>query len=171
MAGWYGEERTRIQLSAALLALAAAFLVWFLATVALRSAPVAFGCGLVFVALFLVDVTTLAVGSLRPENMAANPELAAALHDLEMLLMGTAAFPAAGMLLAFGLAPALPRWLRTAALVAAPLYLLRVGTLFTVDGPFAADGALGIYVPVAALAGWILAAGVALSARKSTAST
>ncbi len=96
----------------------------------------AFGCGLVFVALFLVDVTTLAVGSLWPENMAANPELAAALRDLELLLMGTAAFPAAGMLAAFGFASALPRWLR-----------------------------------VAALAGWILVAGVALAAAKSTAGT
>lgn len=168
VAEWYGEERTRIQLSAALFAAATPFLIWFLATVGREAAPVAFGCGLVFVALFLVDVTTLAVGSLRPENMAANPELAIALRDLEWLLMGTAAFPAAAMLLAFAAAAALPRWLRVAAAVAAPLYLLRAGTLFTAEGPFAADGWLGLYVPVAALLAWLLAAAAVLSRRPAT---
>ena len=167
VADWYGEERTRIQLSAALFAATTPLLVWFLAAVARDAVPVAFGCGLVFVALFLVDITTLAVGALRPENMAANPELAATLRDLEWLLMGTAAFPAAAMLAAFALAgDRLPRWLRVLAGVAAPLYLLRVGTLFTVDGVFAADGALGLYVPVAALTGWIFVASVALAARR-----
>jgi hypothetical protein len=132
--------------------------------VARAAAPVAWGCGLVFVTLFLVDVTTLAVGSLRPERLAAEPELASTLRDLEWLLMGTAAFPAAAMLAAFAVS-SFPGWLRALAAVAAPLYLLRVGTLFTTDGVFAADGALGLYVPVGALAGWLLVAGVALSAR------
>jgi hypothetical protein len=53
------------------------------------AAGVAFGCGLVFTALFLVDVTALAVSALRPENMAADPELAVALRDFELLAMGS----------------------------------------------------------------------------------
>jgi hypothetical protein len=174
-AAWYGDERTRIQLSCALFAAAAPFLVWFLATVAALAreagpeaegrGALAYGCGLVFVGLFLVDVTTLGVGSLRPENMTAEPELAVALGDLELLLMGTAAFPAAGMLAAFaalGLRDRAiwPRWVGRLAAAAAALYLLRVGTLFTADGPFAADGALGLYVPVTALAGWIVVASI-----------
>ena len=180
VAAWYGEERTRIQLSAALCAAAVPLLVWFLATVvavareagpdARRAAAVAFGCGLVFLALFTVDVTTLAVGALRPENMAAEPELAAALRDLELLLMGTGAFPASAMLAALALlalreAAVWPRRIGWLAAAAAAVYLLRVGTVFTTEGPFAADGVLGIYVPVAALVGWIFVASADLTRR------
>lgn len=105
------ENRTRIQLGCAILAAWTPLFVWFLATVASlagepgsgarRAAAVAFGCGLVFTALFLVDVTTLAVSALRPENMAADPELAVALRDFEWLAMGSASFVMAGVLAAF----------------------------------------------------------------------
>jgi hypothetical protein len=124
----------------------------------------------IFIALFLADVTTLAVAALRPENMAADPELAVALRDFEFLAMGTAAPVAAAMLAAYAVVvlrdgaiwPQRVGWL---AAVAASAYLLRVGTLFTTDGPFAADGALGLYVPVAALTGWIVIASVVLTLR------
>ena len=36
-------------------------------------------------------------------------------------------------------------------------------TLFTVDGPFAADGLAGLYVPVTALAAWLFLASVTLA--------
>ena len=39
-------------------------------------------------------------------------------------------------------------------------YALRLGTLFTTEGPFAADGVLGLYVPAGALASWIFLASV-----------
>jgi hypothetical protein len=42
--------------------------------------------------------------------------------------------------------------------VAAALYALRAATIFTTDGPFAADGLLGIWVPVAAIVVWVAAA-------------
>jgi hypothetical protein len=48
-------------------------------------------------------------------------------------------------------------------------YALRVGTLFTTTGPFAADGVLGIYVPVGAVASWILVASVVLTRRTNRA--
>jgi hypothetical protein len=171
------ENRARIQLGCAILAAWTPLFVWFLATVASladaapgtrRAAAVAFGCGLVFTALFLVDVTALAVSALRPENMAANPELAVALRDFELLAMGSASFVMAGLMaslavLVLGHGAVWARWLGWLAAVAAVLYLLRAGTLFATEGAFAADGVLGLYVPVVAVAGWVLIASVALA--------
>jgi hypothetical protein len=172
------DNRTRIQVGVALDAASIPFLVWFLATVLSlvsgagqgprRSATTAFGCGLVFIALFGADVTALAVSAMRPENLAADPQLAVALHDFEWLAMGVAAFPASAMLVAFAVLSlrhetAWPRWIGWLALAAAGAYLLRVGTLFTTTGPFAADGLLGLIVPVAAIAGWLAVASLSLT--------
>jgi len=172
------ENRTRIQVACALNAASTPFLVWFLATVSSltraggpgtrRAGTVAYGCGLVFIALFLADVTTLAVSALRPQNMAAAPELATALRDFEWLAMGMAAPLGAAVLASFAVlvlrdGAIWPRWLGRLAVVAALAYALRTGTLFTVDGPFAADGLLGLYVPVTAFAAWIFLAGPVLA--------
>jgi hypothetical protein len=56
-----------------------------------------------------------------------------------------------------------PRWLGWFAAIAAPVYALRAGVLFTTDGPFAADGVLGLWVPVIAFASWIVLASVVLT--------
>ena len=133
-----------------------------------RAGAVAYGCGLIFVTLFLADVTSLAVGALRPDNMAAAPELAAALRDFEFLAMGMAAFAAAAVLAAFAVLvlrdkAIWPQWLGWLAAIAAPAYALRVGTLFTTEGAFAADGALGLWVPVIAFASWTLVASLVLA--------
>jgi hypothetical protein len=172
------ENRTRIQLGCAILAAWTPLFVWFLVTVASlageagpgarRAATVAFGCGLVFIALFLVDVTALAVSALRPDNMAADPELAVALRDFEWLAMGSASFVMAGVMAAFaalvlGHEAVWPRWVGWLAAAAAVLYPLRAGTLLATDGAFAADGLLGLYVPVGAVAGWVLIASVVLA--------
>jgi hypothetical protein len=182
VAASFDENRTRIQVACALNAAMAPFLVWFLATVASltraggpgtrRAGTVAYGCGLIFIALFLADVTALAAGALRPENMAAAPELAAALHDFEFLAMGMAAFAAAGVPAAYAVLvlrdkAIWPDWLGWLAAIAAPAYALRVGTLFTTEGAFAADGALGLYVPVVAIASWLFVASVVLALRLS----
>ena len=45
------------------------------------------------------------------------------------------------------------------------VYPLRVGTLFTTEGAFAADGVLGLWVPVVAAAGWILVGSTVLALR------
>jgi hypothetical protein len=172
------ENRTRIQLGSAIHAAWPPLFLWFLATVASltrelgpgarRAGTVAFGCGLVFVALFLADVTARAVSALRPENMAAAPELATALRDFEWLAMGMAAFITAGVLAAFAVLALRheaiwPRWVGWLAAVAAAGYALRVGTLFTTDGPFAADGVLGLYVPVTGVAVWVVVASSVLA--------
>ena len=172
VAAHFEENRTRIQVHCALIALFAPFWVWFLATVDSlttgRAGTVAVGCGLTFLALFLVDVTTLAVGALRPGNMAASPQLAVTLVDIEFLLMGMAAFLVAGMLVAFAMTGLWSGPLRGLAVVAAALYVLRVGTLFTTDGPFAADGVLGLYVPAGAFAAWTFVASAVLAVRRSS---
>lgn len=174
------ENRTRIQVGAAIHAAWPPLFVWFLATVvtltrageprARRAGAVAFGCGVVFVALFLADVTSLAVSALRPENMAAAPELAAALRDFEWLAMGMAAFPVSGVFAAFAVLALRdkaiwPEWLGWLAAIAAFAYPLRVGTLFTTEGAFAADGVLGLWVPVTAAAGWLAVGSVVLALR------
>ena len=183
VAAYLADRRARIQIACALVALSAPLFVWFLATVASlterhgpaarRAGLVAFGCGLMFLTLFLADVTSLAVGALRPENMAAAPQLAAALRDFEFLAMGMAALAAAAMLAAFAVVALRhraiwPPWLGRLAAVAALAYSLRVGTLFTTDGPFAADGLLGFWVPVVAIASWWTVAGVVLAWRPRT---
>jgi hypothetical protein len=151
------KHQTQIQVGCALFAASAPFFVWFVAGVAAPARErvvgwVAFGCGLVFVALLMVDVTALAVAALRPRL----PDLAASLRDIEFLAMGAAAPAVAGMLAACS--AILEGWVGRLALVAAAAYLLRLGTLFTVKGPFAADGLLGLWVPVIAFAGWIVVA-------------
>lgn len=172
------QERTRIHIGGALFAAMAPFFVWWLATIASlargdrrpaagRAGAVGHGCGLIFLVMFLIDVTALEVSALRPENMQANPELAVALTDFEWLAMGMASFAVVGMLTAFAILilrdhAVWPRWLGWLAVLAAPLYGLRIGTLFTTEGPFAADGVFGLWVPVAALAGWTMLASVAL---------
>jgi hypothetical protein len=174
------ENDTRIQVGAAIHAAWSPLFVWFLATVASlareagpaarRAGSVAFGCGLAFLALFLTDVTALAVSALRPENMLAEPELAAALRDFEWLAMGMASFLVSGTLAAFAVLSLRddaiwPKWLGWLGVIAAAVYALRVGTLFATDGAFAADGALGLWVPVAAAAAWIALASAVLALR------
>lgn len=180
VAAYLEEERTSIQVGSAIHAAWAPLLVWFLATVAWltraagpgarRAGAVAYGCGLAFLALFLADVAALAVAALRPESMAAAPELAAALHDFSWLAMGMAAFLVSGMLAAFALLSLRdgliwPRWLGWLAAVASLAYALRVGTLVSTEGAFAADGVLGLWVPVVAVAAWVFMASVTLALR------
>ena len=179
------DKRTRIQIACALNAIAMPLLVWFLATVASltraaasgarRAAALAYGCGLAFVALFLVDNTALAVSALRPANLTASPELATALRDLEWLSQGMAAPIGASVLAAIAVlalrhSAIWPRWVGWMAAVAALAYLLRVGVLFTPEEPFSASGLLGLWVPVTALAASILVGSTVLAIRVRNAS-
>lgn len=181
VASYFAERQDRIQLGCALAAASAPFFVWFLATVAsqaraarpggTRAGSVAFGCGLVFFALYLADVAALAVAALRPENMATAPELAAALYDFSWMLPAMAALLGSATLASFALlalrdGAVWPRWIGWLAVAAAAAYSLRVGALFTTEGAFAADGLLGSWIPVSALAAWIIAASLALARRR-----
>jgi hypothetical protein len=160
LSAYMAAHQTRIQVACALFGLAVPLLVWFLVEVARlapRSGVLALACGGVFLTLFLADCTALAVSALRPD-----PDHVVALRDFELLAMGVAAPAAAAMLVALGLTGVWPHAVSRLAFVAAALYLLRVGTLFTVDGAFAADGVLGLRVPVVAIAAWWLVASLML---------
>jgi hypothetical protein len=176
-------HRTRIQVGCALNAATAPLWVWFLATVASlaraygpgarRAGEVAFGSGLVFVAVFLVDVSALAVSALRPGDLVGAPELASALRDFEWLAIAMASFAGAGVLGAFGVLAlrhkaVWPEWLGWLAAIASVAYSLRIGALFTTNGGFVADGVLGLYVPVIAFAGWTLTASLSLALMPSS---
>jgi hypothetical protein len=177
-ASYFEDNDSGIQLGSAVIAAGAPFLVWFLATVrslaqaagpaAGRAATVAFGCGLITLALFLSDVAALTVGALRPSNMTAAPELAAALLDYSFLAIAMATFLTCGVLVAFAVLvlrdrALWPQWLGWLAVIAAAAYALRIGTLFTTTGPFTAGGALGLWTPVVALMAWLVLAGVLLA--------
>jgi hypothetical protein len=82
--------------------------------------------------------------------------------------MGMDAFLVAGVLAAFAVLALRdkaiwPEWLGWLAVLAAVAYALRVGTLFTTEGAFAADGVLGLWVPVVAAAGWLAVGSVVLA--------
>ena len=178
IAAWFGDDRTRIQVGSAIAAASTPFFIWFLATVhsltrplgsgARRAGVVAFGCGLIAVALFLADTTALLVAALRPENMRASPELASALFDFSFLALGVGAFAFAGVFAAYAVLvlrdrALWPAWLGWAAAVSAVLTAMRVGCVFTDSGPFAADGVFGFYAPVVAFTSWIAVASLALA--------
>jgi hypothetical protein len=181
---YFRDKDAQIQLGSAIIAAAVPFLVWFLATVrslaraagpaAARAATVAYGCGLTTLALYLSDVAALTVGALRPGNMSASPELAAALLDYSFLAIAMATFLTAAILVAFALLALRdkaiwPEWLGWLALVAAAAYSLRIGTLFTTTGPFTAGGALGFWTPVIALMVWLAAASATLARERRAA--
>ena len=183
-AAYFEDNGSRIQVGSAVIAAAAPFLVWFLATVrslaqsagpaAGRAAAVAYGCGLATLALYLSDVAALTVGALRPQNMSASPELAAALLDYSFVAIAMATFLTSAILVAFAVLALRDRalwpvWLGRLALIAAAAYALRVGTLFTTTGPFTAGGALGFWTPVVALMVWLALASALLVRRPRTA--
>ena len=145
---WVEDNAGRIRAGVALDAVAAALFVWFVAQAGTRAM---LGFGIAYAAVFLADLAALATAAIRPENATA------AMQDFEWMAIGLATPLGCGFLIA---ASAIgPPWLRRAALAAAALYALRIGTLFTTEGPFAATGVLGLYVPVAALLAWIALAG------------
>lgn len=177
VAAFFDEHRTRIQIGCAIQALWPPLLLWFLATVrsvaaqagvaAERAASLALGAGVVFAALFLADVASLAVAALRPENMLATPEVAGSLRDFSWLVMGMAtptvcALAAALAAVALRHGAIWPRWVGWLAAGAGAAYALRIGTLFTTTGPFAADGLLGLWVPVTAIATLVCVASAVL---------
>ena len=180
-AAYFQENDAQIQVGSAIVAAAVPFLVWFLATVrslaraagpaAARAATVAYGCGLTTLALYLSDVAALTVGALRPENMSASPELAAALLDYSFLAIAMATFLTSAILVAFAVLAlrdkaVWPEWLGWLALAAALAYSLRIGTLFTTTGAFTAGGALGFWTPVVTLMVWLVVASASLTRQR-----
>ncbi len=175
IASYFAEEENSIQVGVAFLAASALALIWFVGTLtsvlrraegAPRLSSIVFGTGVISITLLLTDVTALAVGALRPENMQAAPELAQALYDYNLLALSVGAFVLAGFYLAVGLLSlrfgALPAWLGWLALVAAVATAFGIGSAFATDGAFAFKGVLGWWAGLVAFAAWFLAASVTL---------
>jgi hypothetical protein len=101
--------------------------------------------------------------------MAASPELATALFDFSWLALGVGSLTFAGVFAAFAVIvlrdKALwPDWLGWTAAGVAIAEALRLGSVFTTEGPFrAVEGALGFWVPVGAFAIWTLIASISLA--------
>jgi hypothetical protein len=170
---YFVEGQTRIQVGSAIAAASIPFLIWFLVTVARLAsdrghpappaATTALGCGIAFGALYVADLAMLGVGALRPNSLASAPELATVIHDLSWILpalgapLGAGIFIALSMLIRRHEIPC-PGWMGWAAAVAGTAYLLRLGALFGTDGPFAADGLIGLWIPVVAVSTWTVLA-------------
>jgi Domain of unknown function (DUF4386) len=175
MASYFADDPNAIQVGSAFLAASALALLWFLATLTSvlraaeggpRLASTAFGAGLLAIGVFLAGIAIFSVAALRPENMQASPELAQALYDFNAMGYAVSALVFGGFFVAVAVVTlrfgGLPAWLGWLALVAALATVLRLGSLFTTDGPFAFDGVLGFWAGLVAFAAWTLAASIVL---------
>jgi hypothetical protein len=159
VSSYYADEQDGIRASLVIVSIALFFYVWFLGSLTStlrisagnpRLPSIAFAGGTIGGALLLVTLTAFAAAAFRPDQ--ATPEVTQALNDVGLV----AAAPAAGAFAALFAAIALvilrgstlAEWLGWLAAITAVAQLLPLGVIFTDDGAFAADGALGLYVPV-----------------------
>jgi hypothetical protein len=158
-ASYFASEDGGVRASIVLLTAAMFFFIWFLGTLTsvLRVAAgsprlpsIAFAGGIVGATLLLVGLAAEAVAAFRPQG--ADPLITRAMSDI-FVMVGVAAIPAflalfAATAIVVLRTGAFPAWLGWLLVVAAVVQPLTYGTLFTKDGAFAGDGALGLYVPV-----------------------
>jgi hypothetical protein len=170
---YYVDEQDGIRAGLLLISIALFLFVWFLGSLAtaLRAAAgnprlptVAFGGGLLGAVFIFGAVSLSAAAAYRPEETSA--ELTRALSDVGLV----AGAPAAAGFTALFAATALVilrtdllneglGWLSAAAAVT---QLLPLGVIFTDEGVFAPDGALGFIVPFIAFVVTIAALSVAI---------
>ena len=161
LSSYYSDEQDGIRAGLLIVSIGLFFFIWFLGSLAStlrissgnpRLPSIAFAGGVLGAGLLMVTLTAFAAAAFRPEE--ATPEITQAINDVGLV----AAAPAAGAFAALFAATALvilrggalPEWLGWAAAVTAVAQLLPLGVIFTDDGAFAADGALGLFVPVIA---------------------
>jgi hypothetical protein len=141
-----------------IIAVSVFFLIWFLGTLTsvLRIASgtprlpsIAFAGGLLGIAALVVGFCSEAVAAYRPQGV--DETITRALADV-FALSGVASIPgftalfAATALVIFR-SGAFPAWLGWLLVIAAAVQSLTFGVLFTKTGAFAADGALGLFLP------------------------
>jgi hypothetical protein len=170
---YYREDQRSIQASALIFAAALALLLWFFGTLhsvlanaergGTSLATIAFGGGLVAVALLVISLSLVVGAAFRPDE--TSPEVTRTLDDLSFLVLA----PGACSLVVFFAATAaavlrtgaLPRWLGSLAALVALFQALGAGVVFDDSGPFAADGVFG-YAAFFSFLLWILVASVVL---------
>jgi hypothetical protein len=158
-AGFISDHSTRIHVGLTILSAGIFFFIWFLgslrAAIAVaeggthRLASIAFGGGLIGVAILLVGLCGVATAAFRPEF---DPDLTRLMNDFGAL----AAAPAAGAFTAFAAATAiagyrhgaLPAPVAGFSALSAITQPLALGVVFTTTGVFAADGVLGAIIPI-----------------------
>ncbi|MFN2613179.1 MAG: hypothetical protein ABR536_07410 [Solirubrobacterales bacterium] len=159
VASYYTDHQDAIRIAVLIISAALLFFIWFLGSLssALRLAigsprlpMVAFAGGIIGAAFFLIALTVTATAALRPEE--TSPEVVRALNDIG-LVVGAPAAPGfvalfAATALVIARSNALPQWLCAVNVVGAVASLGALGAMFTTTGAFAADGALGLFVPV-----------------------
>jgi len=159
VSSYYADEQDGIRAGLLIISVALFFYLWFLGSLTTtlrvsagnpRLPTVAFAGGLFGAGLFLVALTAVAAAAFRPDQ--TTPEITQALNDVALLVAGPAAVGFAALFAATALVilrgDALAEWLGWVAAIAAVGQLLPLGVIFTDDGAFAADGALGLIVPV-----------------------
>ena len=173
LASFYIDEQDGIRAGALIISIGLFFYVWFLGSLTStlrissgnpRLPSIAFAGGVIGGGLFMVTVTAFAAAAFRPDQ--ATPEITQAVNDLGLI----AAAPAAGAFAAlFGATAlvilrgnALAEWLGWLAAITAVAQLLPLGVMFTDEGAFAADGALGLIVPVITFVVTIAALSIAI---------
>jgi hypothetical protein len=173
-AGWYADNEDQVKLGLTIVGVGLFFFIWFLATVrsaiasaeggTARLASVAFGGGLIAGVFFLVAVSASAAAVLHAE--AADPAITNALHDLGMVAAAPASAGFTALFAAAAIAGyrhgALPAPVAGLTALAAITQPFAYGVAATETGAFAADGVLGLWVPLVGFAIGVLALSVAL---------
>lgn len=154
------DHATRIQIGITVVGVGIFFFIWFLGSLRTaiataeggtgRLAALAYGSGILSAATLMVGLTAVAAAAFRPEEI--DPNLTRALNDFGALIAG----PAAGGLTAFAAATAiagyrhgaLPAPIAGFSALSAITQPLAFGVVFCTTGAFAADGVLGVWVPV-----------------------
>lgn len=153
------DEKDGIRAGVLIVTLGIFAFVWFLGSLAQtlrvtagapRLPSIAFAGGVLSAALLGLTLTAIATAAFRPDE--TSPELTRALNDIAVL----AAVPAcAGFAALFGATAlvilrggGLAEWVGWLCGVTALAQLLPLGVMFTDEGAFAGDGALGLIVPV-----------------------
>ncbi len=149
------------------------FFVWFLGSLSdtlrvsaggPRLPTVAFAGGVVATVALALTLALVAAAAFRPAE--TSPELTRALNDAALMIAAPAAGGAVALFAATGLvilrSNALPEWLGWLCAVTAVGQALALGVIFTQDGAFAADGVLGLIVPVVTFAVTIAALSITI---------
>jgi hypothetical protein len=173
-AAYYVDHQNAIRAGLTIAGVGIFFFIWFLGS--LRSAlaaaeggsgrlsSVVYGAGLIAAAALIVGLGAAETAAFRPNDV--DPGVTRALNDL-FVVVGA---PAASALTAFFAATAmvgfrfgaLPGWASWVSGIAAVGQLPAIGTALTTTGAFAADGVLGLFVPVFTLLIGLVVISVAL---------
>jgi hypothetical protein len=163
-ASYYSANQNQIQTGLTLVGVGLFFYIWFLGSVrsalALaeggngRLASVAYGGGLISAAFFVVAVSATAAAAFRPDEI--DPTITRALSDLGIVVGAPAAAGFTALFAATAIVGyrynAVPAPVAGFSALAAVTQPLALGVALTDSGAFAADGLLGLWVPIVTFA-------------------